>query len=198
MWLIRYKDKNALSDEELVLQYRQQGDKQAVGILFNRYSHLVFGVCMKYLKDTDDSKDAVLQIFEKLYADLSKHDVQKFSYWIHRVAQNFCLMQLRSRQAAKNRADNYSRDEIAASTEFEPENTDRVYEKETELLMLEEAIKTLNEEQRICIELFFLKEKCYNEITDLTGFDFKQVKSFIQNGKRNLRIYMEKNNHVKS
>ncbi|HRB40794.1 MAG TPA: sigma-70 family RNA polymerase sigma factor [Bacteroidia bacterium] len=198
MWLIRNKDKNALSDEELVLQYRQQGDKQAVGILFNRYSHLVFGVCMKYLKDTDDSKDAVLQIFEKLYADLSKLDVQKFSYWIHRVAQNFCLMQLRSRQAAKNRADNYSRDEIAASTEFEPENTDRVYEKETELLMLEEAIKTLNEEQRICIELFFLKEKCYNEITDLTGFDFKQVKSFIQNGKRNLRIYMEKNNHVKS
>lgn len=198
MWLIRNKDKNALSDEELVLQYRQQGDKQAVGILFNRYSHLVFGVCMKYLKDTDDSKDAVLQIFEKLYADLSKHDVQKFSYWIHRVAQNFCLMQLRSRQAAKNRADNYSRDEIAASTEFEPENTDRIYEKETELLMLEEAIKTLNEEQRICIELFFLKEKCYNEITDLTGFDFKQVKSFIQNGKRNLRIYMEKNNHVKS
>lgn len=198
MWLIRNKDKNALSDEELVLQYRQQGDKQAVGILFNRYSHLVFGVCMKYLKDTDDSKDAVLQIFEKLYVDLSKHDVQKFSYWIHRVAQNFCLMQLRSRQAAKNRADNYSRDEIAASTEFEPENTDRVYEKETELLMLEEAIKTLNEEQRICIELFFLKEKCYNEITDLTGFDFKQVKSFIQNGKRNLRIYMEKNNHVKS
>ena len=198
MWLIRSKDKNALSDEELVLQYRQQGDKQAVGILFNRYSHLVFGVCMKYLKDSDDSKDAVLQIFEKLYADLSKHDVQKFSYWIHRVAQNFCLMQLRSRQAAKNRADNYSRDEIAASTEFEPENTDRVYEKETELLMLEEAIKTLNEEQRICIELFFLKEKCYNEITDLTGFDFKQVKSFIQNGKRNLRIYMEKNNHVKS
>lgn len=198
MWLIRSKDKNALSDEELVLQYRQQGDKQAVGVLFNRYSHLVFGVCMKYLKDVDDSKDAVLQIFEKLYTDLLKHDVQKFSYWVHRVAQNFCLMQLRSKQAAKNRADIYSRDEIAATTDFVTENTDQVYEKEKELVMLEEAIKTLNEEQRICIELFFLKEKCYNEITDLTGFDFKQVKSFIQNGKRNLRIYMEKNNHVKS
>ena len=198
MWLIRSKDKNALSDEELIQHYRKHSDKQAVGVLFNRYSHLVFGVCMKYLKDSDDSKAAVLQIFEKLYADLLKHDVQKFSYWIHRVAQNFCLMQLRSRQAAKNRADNYSLDEIASSTEFEPENTDHAHEKETELLMLEEAIKTLNEEQRICIELFFLKEKCYNEITDLTGFDFKQVKSFIQNGKRNLRIYMEKNNHVKS
>lgn len=198
MWLIRSKDKNALSDEELIQHYRKHSDKQAVGVLFNRYSHLVFGVCTKYLKDSDDSKDAVLQIFEKLYADLLKHDVQKFSYWIHRVAQNFCLMQLRSRQAAKNRADNYSLDEIASSTEFEPENTDHAHEKETELLMLEEAIKTLNEEQRICIELFFLKEKCYNEITDLTGFDFKQVKSFIQNGKRNLRIYMEKNNHVKS
>ncbi len=198
MWLIRSKDKNALSDEELIQHYRKHSDKQAVGVLFNRYSHLVFGVCMKYLKDSDDSKDAVLQIFEKLYADLLKHDVQKFSYWIHRVAQNFCLLQLRSRQAAKNRADNYSLDEIASSTEFEPENTDHAHEKETELLMLEEAIKTLNDEQRICIELFFLKEKCYNEITDLTGLQFKKVKSFIQNGKRNLRIYMEKNNHVKS
>jgi RNA polymerase sigma-70 factor (ECF subfamily) len=197
MWLIRNKDKSILTDEELIQHYRQKEDKQAVGVLFNRYSHLVFGVCMKYLKDPDESKDAVLQIFEKLYADLLKHDVQKFSFWIHRVTQNFCLMQLRSKQAAKNRSDQYQNYEINTADEPDDNNIKKAYQKETELQLLEEAILSLNDEQRMCIELFYLKEKCYNEISDLTGFDFKQVKSYIQNGKRNLKIYMEKKNHVR-
>ncbi len=196
MWLIRNKDQSALTDEELIAAYRLKNDKQAVGILFNRYAHLVFGVCMKYLKDTDESKDAVLQIFEKLHTDLRKHEVQKFSYWLHRVAQNFCLMQLRSNQAAKNRADRFVQDEKAMAEEMDHDHLKKANEREYELQLLEEAVSTLNEEQRICIELFYLKEKCYNEISELTGFDFKQVKSYIQNGKRNLKIYMEKKNHV--
>ena len=196
MWLIRNKDQSALTDEELVAAYRLKNDKQAVGILFNRYAHLVFGVCMKYLKDTDESKDAVLQIFEKLHTDLRKHEVQKFSYWLHRVAQNFCLMQLRSNQAAKNRADRFVQDEKTMAEDMDHDHLKKANEREYELQLLEEAVSTLNEEQRICIELFYLKEKCYNEISELTGFDFKQVKSYIQNGKRNLKIYMEKKNHV--
>lgn len=196
MWLIRNKDQSALTDEELIAAYRLKNDKQAVGILFNRYAHLVFGVCMKYLKDADESKDAVLQIFEKLHTDLRKHEVQKFSYWLHRVAQNFCLMQLRSNQAAKNRADRFVQDEKAMAEDLDHDHLKKANEREYELQLLEEAVSTLNEEQRICIELFYLKEKCYNEISELTGFDFKQVKSYIQNGKRNLKIYMEKKNHV--
>lgn len=196
MWLIRNKDQSALTDEELIAAYRLKNDKQAVGILFNRYAHLVFGVCMKYLKDTDESKDAVLQIFEKLHTDLRKHEVQKFSYWLHRVAQNFCLMQLRSNQAAKNRADRFVQDEKVMADDMDHDHLKKANEREYELQLLEEAVSTLNEEQRICIELFYLKEKCYNEISELTGFDFKQVKSYIQNGKRNLKIYMEKKNHV--
>lgn len=196
MWLIRNKDQSTLTDEELIAAYRLKNDKQAVGILFNRYAHLVFGVCMKYLKDADESKDAVLQIFEKLHTDLRKHEVQKFSYWLHRVAQNFCLMQLRSNQAAKNRADRFVQDEKAMAEDLDHDHLKKANEREYELQLLEEAVSTLNEEQRICIELFYLKEKCYNEISELTGFDFKQVKSYIQNGKRNLKIYMEKKNHV--
>jgi RNA polymerase sigma-70 factor (ECF subfamily) len=196
MWLIRSKDKSTLDDEALILHYRNKGDKEAVGILFNRYSHLLFGVCMKYLKDPEESRDAVLQIFEKLYVDLQKHDVQKFSYWIHRVAQNFCLMQLRSRQAAKNRAEKFSKDELVLVEKESDLHHTLAYQKEEALVLLEEAILSLNEEQRMCIELFYIKEKCYNDISALTGFDFKQVKSFIQNGKRNLKIYMEKKNHV--
>jgi RNA polymerase sigma factor (sigma-70 family) len=196
MWLIRNKDKSTLGDEELILTYRSKDDKEAVGILFNRYSHLVFGVCMKYLKDPEEARDAVLQIFEKLYVDLKKHEVQKFSFWIHRVAQNFCLMQLRSKQAAQNKAERFTKDEMVLMENNDDIHHTAAYQKEAELTLLEEAIQSLNEEQRICVELFYLKEKCYNDISDLTGYDFKQVKSFIQNGKRNLKIYMENKNHA--
>ncbi len=196
MWLIRNKDKSTLGDEELILTYRQNDDKEAIGVLFNRYSHLIFGVCMKYLKDPEESRDAVLRIFEKLHVDLKKHDVQKFSFWVHRVAQNFCLMQLRSNQAARKRLDNYHLDEAVLMENNEDLHHSVAMQKEAELTLLQEGIQTLGEEQRICVELFYLKEKCYNDISELTGFDFKQVKSFIQNGKRNLKIYMEKKNHA--
>ena len=144
MWLIRNKDQSALTDEELIAAYRLKNDKQAVGILFNRYAHLVFGVCMKYLKDTDESKDAVLQIFEKLHTDLRKHEVQKFSYWLHRVAQNFCLMQLRSNQAAKNRADRFVQDEKIMAEDMDHDHLKKANEREYELQLLEEAVSTLN------------------------------------------------------
>ncbi len=196
MWLIRNKDKSTLGDDELILTYRNKDDKEAVGVLFNRYSHLVFGVCMKYLKDPEDARDAVSQIFEKLHIDLKKHDVKKFSFWIHRVAQNFCLMQLRSKQAAQNKAERFTKDEMVLMENNDDIHHTAAYQKEAELTLLEEAIKSLNEEQRVCVELFYLKEKCYNDISDLTGYDFKQVKSFIQNGKRNLKIYMENKNHA--
>ncbi|MBK7856318.1 MAG: sigma-70 family RNA polymerase sigma factor [Bacteroidetes bacterium] len=100
MWLIRSKDKSTLTDAALIELYRSKNDTNAIGILFNRYSHLVYGVCMKYLKDDDDCKDATLQIFEKLYDDLKKYSVEKFSFWLHSVARNYCLMQLRNKQAA--------------------------------------------------------------------------------------------------
>lgn len=196
MWLIRNKDKSTLSDEELILHFRNSDDKQAVGILFNRYSHLVFAVCVKYLKEPEESQDAVMQIFEKLYVDLKKHDVLKFSFWIHRVAQNFCLMQLRSRKASQNRIENFYHDEKSLVETEEESHLSAAMQKETELNKLHEAIQALDTEQKICVELFYIKEKCYNEICELTGFDFKQVKSYIQNGKRNLKIYMERNLHA--
>jgi RNA polymerase sigma-70 factor (ECF subfamily) len=58
---------------------------------------------------------------------------------------------------------------------------------------LEKCIETLGDEQKQCVKLFYLQEKCYKEITESTGFDMNKVKSYIQNGKRNLKICMEKN-----
>ena len=179
------------TDAELIDSFKSGGDASALGILFERYVHLVFGVCMKYLKDTEESRDATMQIFEKIRFDLQKHKVEKFSFWLHTVSKNYCLMQLRSKDAMKSyddtllvTEDGVVEDNIA---DFLGEgNTDQLLE------ILPKALENLSTEQRTCVELFYLKEKCYEEISSLTGYDMKKVKSYIQNGKRNLKIYLSK------
>lgn len=176
-----------LSDSDLIQKYRQSGNNSLVATLFDRYSHLVFGLCLKYLKDKDESKDAVLEIFEKLMNDLKNHDVKNFKSWLYMVAKNYCLMLLREQQAMQNKKEDLKwsiGDNDAILLMNSPD------EKEQKLKLLEEAIKMLNNEQRICIELFYIKEKCYSEVASITGFDLNQVKSYIQNGKRNIKIIL--------
>jgi RNA polymerase sigma factor (sigma-70 family) len=183
-------------DDVLVTQYKSNGDMAILGTLFKRYSHLVFGVCMKYLKNEAMAEDMSMQVFEKLITSLKEHEIQNFRPWLHMVTRNECLMYLRKQKGQH-------------VTELEPsrtENDDEVMEfaaeehlddvewKEMQLDVLEEGIQSLNEEQRLCIELFYLQKKSYQEVADLTGYDLKKVKSYIQNGKRNLRIFMEKRN----
>mgnify|MGYP006267250949 CR=1 FL=1 len=176
----------ALSDQELIASYRETDESEQVGVLFERYTHWIYGVCLKYLKDEELAKDAVLQIFEKLLTELKKHEIQNFRPWLHQVARNHCLMHLRKKNPVSA---------SLSDMEWEPEehpDTERETKEQTEVQLnqLEEGIAQLNPEQRQCIELFFLKEKSYKEIEAQTGFTNKQVKSHIQNGRRNLKKWM--------
>jgi len=180
---------HTFDDLELVAQYKQTNDSTFIGALFQRYTHLIFGVCVKYLKDEDDAQDASMQIFEKLLVDLKKHDVQQFKAWLHMVCKNYCLMQLRS-GASKLKHDKEMHKDFVQLMETEHElhlqNT-----KEVQLTYMEECMKGLNAEQKLCIELFFLQEKSYQEVTESTNFTMNNVKSYIQNGKRNLKNCIE-------
>lgn len=176
-----------LSDSELIQKYKETGNNNFVATLFDRYSHLVFGLCLKYLKDKDESKDAVLEIFEKLMSDLKIHDVKNFKSWLYMVGKNYCLMILREQKAMQKKEDELQWS--TGSVDFSLLNN-TYDEKEEKLKLLEEAIKMLNNEQRICVELFFIQEKCYSEVAAITGFDMNQVKSYIQNGKRNIKIIL--------
>lgn len=191
--LTEKQDIKSCSDLELIALYKDKGDNKVVGILFERYTHLVFGVCMKYLKDEDEAQDAVMQVFEKLLTDLKKHTVENFKGWLYMVSKNHCLMYLRGQKSLREKNKELKKDipVLMESTEvlhLEVENT-----KETTLTKLEECIGKLNDKQKISVELFFLKEKCYQEVADETGFSMNDVKSYIQNGKRNLKICMESN-----
>jgi len=190
----RYKT-TAVTDNELIASYNETDDTIYIGELYKRYSHLVFGVCLKYLKDPDNSKDAVMQIFEKLITDLKKHQVENFKSWLYTVAKNHCLMIIRSQQTMITFQDHIKIKNNVMESDLDLHLPyENIKEKEIELNNLEKAINELNSNQKICIELFYLKEKCYQEVAEITGYSMNEVKSYIQNGKRNLKIILSQRN----
>ncbi|MGL5891203.1 MAG: RNA polymerase sigma factor [Bacteroidia bacterium] len=184
-----------LSDAELVERFKTDGNQLLIGELFRRYRHLVYGVCMKYLKDEDESQDVQMQIFEKLLTDLHRHEITQFKGWLYAVARNECLMYLRSQKSKRIREQELQKD-MAGFMETESSvHPDGVTEQEWLLQQMEGSLQHLNEHQRNCIELFYLKKKCYQEVADETGYTLTEVKSYIQNGKRNLKILLTKQQH---
>lgn len=185
MNFLKGSKKSLDSDEKLLLEYRQTGDMAALAVLYQQYMHLVFGVCLKYLKDEELSKDAVMQIFEELIVKVTKHDIKQFKSWLYVLSRNYCLMQLRSGKKMQTEA----LDEVMElAGDLHPDN-----EREEDLTALERCKEKLPSAQKLSIQLFYIEEKCYKEIADDTGYTLNEVKSYIQNGKRNLKICLEKN-----
>ncbi len=178
------------TDNELLEKYRQDGKSVWLGELYNRYSHLVFGLCLKYLKDEEAAKDAVLTLFEKLITDLRHRDVATFQHWLYTVSKNHCLMILRNEGREAKRKVVYHH-EVSAHVTEENDILSHTQMREAGLMKLEIAIQKLNREQSQCITLFYLNEKSYKEITEATGYSINEVKSHLQNGRRNLRIILE-------
>lgn len=183
------KKNNPHTDSELIELYKSSLDLIYTGELFQRYSHLVFGICMKYLKNEEESRDAVMNIFEKLIEDLKKHEINNFKSWLHTVARNHCLMFLRSKQKVHMTSEENAIEVMEFSYGL---HQDKEPQLEVKLGNLDDCIKKLIEEQKICVELFYLEEKCYKEITELTNYSLNEVKSYIQNGKRNLKNCLSK------
>lgn len=175
-----------LQDNELIRRYKDSGEVAILGELYKGYMPLVYGVCLKYLKDREESRDAVMQIFEKLVTTLKEHQVEHFKSWLYVTSRNHCLMQLRARKGKNFEEISQFFMESDALTHLDDEP-----EMESNLSKLEICIQKLAEEQKHCVTLFYLQQKCYKEIVQLTGFDDNKVKSYIQNGKRNLKICME-------
>lgn len=177
-----------MNERELLTYYKQTGDLNTLGKLYSPYMSLLYGVCYKYLQDEERSQDAVMQIFEELIVKLRGHEVENFKSWLYVYARNYCLMQLRKGKKITNVdiEDNLYESEQQLNQSDEEDWTEGDFKK------LETCLGTLNNEQETCVRLFYLEQKCYRDIAEITGFDLNKVKSFIQNGKRNLKICMEK------
>jgi RNA polymerase sigma-70 factor (ECF subfamily) len=177
-----------LSDAELLELYQQNLQQEILAQLFLRYNDLVYGTCIKYLGDQEAAKDAVMNIYHELIEKVKLHSIDNFKSWLYVVTKNHCLMQIRKN---KKLATSDFDSQIMQSEDFS--HLENVFEKERQLDKLSGCMEKLNEEQRQTVRLFYLENKCYNEITAITGFDWNKVRSLVQNGRRNLKNCMEDN-----
>jgi len=177
------------SDEELLSQFLKSGQINVLGELYSRYMHLVYGVALKYLENREDAKDAVMQIFEKLMAELPGQEIRNFKSWLYVISKNHCLMQIRARKSAGSRLDKYKIEQQFVESDQELHPIDR--EEPSLEDALKKCIEQLKIEQKQCIELFYYHKHCYQEIAKQLKMNEKKVKSNLQNGKRNLKICLE-------
>lgn len=192
MLFVRSDSRKQESDAELIAMYRNSGNTAYIGELFQRYTHLVFGVCMKYFKNAEESKDGVMDVFEKILTELKRHEVENFKPWLYFVAKNYCLMKLRKETALHIHQEGFKRF-YGDFMEFE-DMAHLLNGKADDAQVIEflkSGIQQLRDEQRQCIELFYFETKSYQQIVDETGYSMLQVKSFLQNGKRNLKIHLQ-------
>lgn len=178
-------------DDWLIDKFKSTGNLEHLGRLYEKYMHLVYGVCLKYLQDRESAQDATMQIFEKLIIEIPKREIENFKPWLHVLTKNHCLMILRSEKSRISREEN-----IARGSSFFMENSVELHHNNEQVLnndleTLKKCMDQLKAGQQECIKLFYLEEKCYQEIAECTGFELNKVKSYIQNGKRNLKICME-------
>ncbi len=179
---------SSLSDAELLANYRQYQQQDILVQLFLRYNDLVYGTCVKYLGDQEIAKDAVMNIYQELVEKTKNRQIDNFKSWLYVVVKNHCLQQLRKNKKLQTTEID---SEIVQSEDFS--HLESVFEKERQLKRLDDCMEKLNEEQRQTVHLFYLENKCYNEISTITGFDWNKVRSLVQNGRRNLKICMEDN-----
>lgn len=185
------EDYHDYTDEKLVADYYICHETEIIGELFKRYTHLVFGICLKYLKDEDKGKDAVMEIFESIMEKLKTHEVSNFKSWLYSVSKNHCLMILRADAANIKMKERIYKSFLEESVELQDQMHQVFKDEQVHLTdKLEKAFKKLKKEQVNCIRLMYLENKTYKEITEITGYSIKQVKSYIQNGKRNLKNYL--------
>ncbi len=181
-----------ISDINLISLYKEEENKEIVGELYKRYTQFVFLVSMKYLKNEDESKDSVMQIFESLFSDLLHHKINNFKSWLYMVTRNHCLMKLRkdqknlkNQQELKKDSENFMENDM--NSHLIDDNKE-----EKKIKTVQDAVNQLNNEQKECVKLFYLESKSYTEISEITNYPLKKVKSYIQNGKRNLKNILEK------
>lgn len=191
---LRLSGKKSLqrTDEELLSRFITTGNMEVLGELYSRYMHLVYGVCLKYLKNRDESMDATMQIFEKLVKEVPKHEIGNFKSWLHVVTRNYCLMELRSVKNREEKMQVSMNDTVFMEIEQVLHPVDEDEPGIDKRLM--ECIEKLKGEQKECVKQFYFGNKCYADIAVSMRADEKSIKSWLQNAKRNLKICMEKSN----
>lgn len=180
-----------ITDLQLLAQYKQSKNQDDLALLYMRYKGLIFGVCYKYLCNTEAANDAMMDIYTELVPKCLKHDIENFAPWLHTLARNHCLMKLRKQKGKNNITldESFMQNEALLHLDGEMENSKQ---KEATFNALENCLDKLDIAQKQSVTLFYLEDKCYQQIAAITGLEWNKVRSYIQNGRRNLKICLDK------
>jgi RNA polymerase sigma factor (sigma-70 family) len=174
------------SDEELIRRFLEDGNEQYMGVLYTRYRHLIYGVCLKKLRHEQESQDATTEIYERVLKGITQREIKNFKQWLYTIIHNHCMDKFRGNKLKINPTENtYFENNMALFVENEAEN--RLYNNPTNEDKIAQALQQLAPEQQTCIQLFYYEEKSYKEIAEITGYLPNKVKSYIQNGRIHLR-----------
>ena len=195
MWLFNKKVNK--TDEDLLAAYKESGDKNVFADLFKNHVNTIYGTCLFYLQDKDEAKDEVMNVFEKLLLDLKQNDIKNFKAWLSFVVRNHCISVIRKKNTAFKNVKSYY-DYEHKETTYETELKIETVSDDKLMERMQECLSQLKETQRKCIELFYLKDLSYQQISELTGYEINEVKSYIQNGKRKLKLMIEALQHPDS
>ncbi len=178
------------SDSELIAIYKKTSNPEIIGELYKRYTIFTFSICLKYFKNKDQATEAVLDIFEDLIEKLLNHNPENFRTWLYSVAKNYCLLKFRDKKIEYDiELLDFLKHDLVDDTE---ESKNQILIREKQISLLNDHIKELKEEQKNCIDLFYIQDKSYKEIEEITGYSYNNIKSYIQNGKQNLKKILEK------
>lgn len=188
MWL--FKKKEYSSDEELLKHYKQSGNKDLFADLFKKHVSVVYGTCLFYLQDKDEAQDATMQLFEKLMLDINNREIDNFKGWLSFVVRNHCISIIRKNKSQSKNIKSYYEFEYEDAN-YETEEKINTVSDDVMLENMKQCLPKLKENQRLCVELFYLNDKSYQDIANQTEFTLNEIKSYIQNGKRNLKLLLE-------
>lgn len=191
MSIFKTNDNSGLKDEELINKYRFSHDTSYLGELFLRYLPYVFGVALNQLKSQKEAEDLTMTVFNKISSDLKRIEVRDFSSWLYTLVKNLCSTEVKKKSAPEGESKLILMEELSSDTNDVFINTTEEKNIKFDSNNLRLAINTLNESQKICIDLFYMQNKSYQEVADISGFSINQVKTNIQNGKRLLKTYLD-------
>lgn len=193
MWLFKKKEYN--SDEELLKHYKQSGNKELFADLFKKHVSVVYGTCLFYLQDKNEAQDATMQLFEKLMVNINNREIENFKGWLSFVVRNYCISLIRKNKSQSKNIKSYYEFEYEAP-DYEQEEKINSVNDDILLENMNVCLPKLKENQRVCVELFYLKNKSYQDIANETNFSLNEIKSYIQNGKRNLKLLIEEQTRI--
>jgi RNA polymerase sigma-70 factor (ECF subfamily) len=182
-------DNSVLKDEDLITKYRFSHDNTYLGELYLRYLPYVYGVALNQLKSQTEAEELSMTVFNKISSDLKRIEVRQFSDWLYKLVLDLCNIEVRKKTAGKGESKQILIEELSDEKNDLYINTEDGVKLDSNSLRL--AINTLNESQKICIDLFYIQNRSYQEVAETTGYTINQVKTNIQNGKRLLKSYLE-------